>query len=48
MSPVEEFHDTGSKTLLAGQVLPAGQTTRQDLDAALDNVRFEGPVTSVN
>ena len=38
MTPVEEFHDTGAKTLLAGQVLPAGQTARQDLDAALDNV----------
>ena len=38
MTPVESFHDTGSKTLLNGQVLPAGQTARQDLDAALDNV----------
>lgn len=32
------FHDTGSKKLLNGVVLPAGQTGEQDLDAALDNI----------
>ena len=33
-----EFHDTGSKMLLNGVVLPAGQTGTQDLSDALDNV----------
>jgi hypothetical protein len=32
------IHDTGSKTLLNGTVLPAGQTTLVDLNAALDNL----------
>ena len=31
-------HDTGSKTLLNGLVLPAGQTAEQDLSAALSNI----------
>ncbi len=31
-------HDTGSKTLLNGLVLPAGQTAQQDLTAALQNI----------
>ncbi|MBA3248644.1 MAG: DUF1800 domain-containing protein, partial [Pyrinomonadaceae bacterium] len=31
-------HDTGSKTLLNGVVLPAGQNATQDLNAALDNI----------
>src|SRR5205823_2803952 len=31
-------HDTGSKTLLNGQVLPAGQTAAKDMDDALHNV----------
>ncbi len=35
-------HDTGAKTLLRGQVIPGGQTARQDLDAALDNI-FNDP-----
>lgn len=38
MKPFDEFHDKRSKTLLNGQILPAGQTAEQDLDAALDNV----------
>lgn len=33
-----EFHDTGSKTLLNGVTLPAGQTGEQDLADALDNI----------
>ena len=33
-----DFHDTGSKTLLNGVVLAAGQTGAQDLSDALDNV----------
>jgi len=37
-----DYHDTGSKKLLRGTVLPAGQTGLQDLNAALDNI-FEHP-----
>ena len=36
MVPVEEFHDNGSKTLLNGQVVPAGLSTAQDMQRALD------------
>ena len=32
------FHDTGTKTLLRGEVLPAGQSGEQDLSDALDNI----------
>ncbi len=32
------LHDTGAKTILGGQVLPAGQTGEQDLDQALDAI----------
>ncbi|MEP6801818.1 MAG: DUF1800 family protein [Acidobacteriota bacterium] len=35
---VASNHDTGSKTLLNGTVLPANQTAVQDLNAALDNI----------
>jgi len=38
MVPVEEFHDTGSKTLLNGVVVPAGLSTSQDMQRALDNI----------
>ena len=38
MVPVEEFHDTGSKTLLNGAVVPAGLSTEQDMQRALDNI----------
>lgn len=31
-------HDTGSKTLLNGVVVPANQSTTQDLNSALDNI----------
>ncbi|MGI9248525.1 MAG: DUF1800 domain-containing protein, partial [Woeseiaceae bacterium] len=34
----EEFHDTGTKQLLNGVVLPAGQSGTQDLSDALDNI----------
>jgi hypothetical protein len=40
----EANHDTGAKTLLDGYTLPAGQTARQDLDAALDHL-FRHPNT---
>ncbi|WP_456416355.1 DUF1800 domain-containing protein [Thiolapillus sp.] len=36
MVPYEEFHDTGAKTLLNGQVVPAGGDTLTDIRAALD------------
>jgi len=32
------FHDTNAKTLLRGEVLPAGQSGEQDLSDALDNI----------
>ncbi len=38
MVPFESNHDTGSKTLLNGVVLPAGQTAEEDLGAALVNI----------
>jgi len=38
MEPVEEFHDTGSKTLLNNVVIPAGLSTNQDMQRALDNI----------
>lgn len=38
MKPFDEFHDMRSKTLLNSEILPAGQTAQQDLEAALDNV----------
>lgn len=38
MQAFEAFHDTGPKTLLRGTALPAGQTARADLEAALDNL----------
>lgn len=36
MQPWAAFHDTSSKTLLDGTVLPAGQSAEQDMKAALD------------
>lgn len=42
MEPFEEYHDTDAKVLLNGAPLPAGQTARQDLEAAMDNL-FEHP-----
>lgn len=33
-----DFHDTGPKQLLNGEVLPGGQSGEQDLAAALDNI----------
>jgi uncharacterized protein (DUF1800 family) len=34
----ENNHDTAQKVLLNGQVLPAGQNSTQDLNAAIDNI----------
>ena len=36
------FHDTGEKILLGGEIVPAGQTGAEDLEAALDNI-FDHP-----
>lgn len=38
MVPFEQYHDTGSKTLLDGEIIPAGNTAEQDLSLALDNI----------
>lgn len=38
MQPYEEKHDKEEKVLLNGLVIAAGQSARQDLDAALDNI----------
>lgn len=38
MEPQEAWHEQGPKTLLNGQVVPAGNTTLQDIDAAIDNL----------
>ncbi len=38
MAPVDSSHDMTSKTLLNGTVLPAGQTSQQDLTQALANI----------
>lgn len=44
MVMVEEFHDTGEKTLLNGQILPAGQSGLKDINDAVDNL-FNHPNT---
>lgn len=38
MVPDERFHDTGSKTLLNDRVAPAGLSTREDMNFALDTI----------
>jgi uncharacterized protein (DUF1800 family) len=38
MVPVDAQHDTSGKTLFDGVILPAGQTTQQDLQAAIDAI----------
>ncbi|MFB3828921.1 MAG: DUF1800 family protein [Bryobacteraceae bacterium] len=51
MSPWEPNHDTGTKTLVNGFVLPAGQSAEQDLDGALRNLFMHpniGPFVSRN
>jgi uncharacterized protein (DUF1800 family) len=42
MQPLDQFHDTGAKTLLRDETLPAGQGTVADFTAALSNV-FNDP-----
>jgi uncharacterized protein (DUF1800 family) len=38
MVSFDSHHETGSKTLLDGLVVPSGQTTAQDLETALDDI----------
>ena len=38
MQPNEDYHDKGPKTLLDGFQVPAGQSAREDLTMALDNI----------
>ncbi|MEM7531603.1 MAG: DUF1800 family protein [Chloroflexota bacterium] len=38
MIPYEQEHEPGEKRLLNGTVVPAGQTTMQDIEAAIDNL----------
>lgn len=38
MQAFEAYHDTGSKTLLGGAVVPAGGSARADLELALDTL----------
>lgn len=38
MIAFEQWHEQGEKRLLNGQVVPAGNTTMQDIDAAIDNL----------
>jgi len=38
MEAWQDYHDTDSKTLLNGLVIPAGQSASQDLEMALDNL----------
>ncbi len=42
LQPRDKFHDQGSKTLLLGAVLPAGQTAVQDMDGVMQNL-FQHP-----
>ncbi len=42
MVPIESEHDTNSKVLLNGTVLPSGQSAEQDLSGALDDI-FQHP-----
>ncbi|UGQ47755.1 DUF1800 domain-containing protein [Massilia endophytica] len=42
LQPRDAWHDKGSKTLLQGLVLPAGQSTQQDFDAVMQNL-FQHP-----
>ena len=38
MVPVDSHHDTDTKTLLNGAVIPPGNTAQADMDAALQNI----------
>lgn len=44
MMAYDEFHDTQSKKLLRGTILPAGKKTMEDVEAAIDNL-FNHPNT---
>ncbi len=38
MAPFQNNHDSGTKTLLNGVLLPAGQSAQKDLNDAIDNI----------
>lgn len=38
MDPFDNWHEPGQKNLLNGQVVPAGQTTLEDINDAIDNL----------
>jgi hypothetical protein len=38
MKAYADFHDNGAKTLLNGQVIPAGKTPLEDMQAAMNNI----------
>jgi len=38
MEPWEQFHDKEAKTLLNGEIIPAGMSAREEVTAALDNI----------
>ncbi len=38
MVPFDDWHEPGEKKLLRGQVVPAGQSTLEDINAAIDNL----------
>lgn len=38
MIPFDNWHEPGAKNLLNGQVVPAGQTTLEDIEDAIDNL----------
>ena len=38
MIPFDNWHEAGSKTLLNGQIVPAGQNTLEDINDAIDNL----------
>lgn len=42
LQPRDKFHDKGSKTLLLGAMLPAGQSAVQDMDGVMQNL-FQHP-----
>ncbi|MDQ2077742.1 DUF1800 family protein [Marinimicrobium sp. ABcell2] len=44
MKAFQEVHDKGEKTLLNGQIIPAGQTAEQDMAQAMDNLFYHDNV----
>lgn len=40
MIAMDEWHESGAKYLLNGQIVPAGQTTMEDINDAIDNLFY--------